>query len=85
MKTKHIWLVVLVVTFSINFEAIAQKMVDDYSMVFTLSMTPVRGQEKALKEALKVHNEKFHKEGKYGAWVQEVLTGQSAGDWTIHV
>lgn len=81
MKTKNIWIGVLIIACLFNFELSAQKMVEDYSMVFTLSMTPVRGQEKALKEALKMHNEKFHKEGKFAAWVQEVLTGQSAGDY----
>ena len=51
MKTRNIWLVVLIVAFSVNFDAIAQKMVDDYSMVFALNLTAAKGKEKAL-EAL---------------------------------
>lgn len=81
MKTKNIWLLVLVVTFSINFEAIAQKMVDDYSMVFTLSMTAEKGKEKALENALKSHNAKFHPEGPYQSWVREVVAGANTGDY----
>ncbi len=81
MKTKNIWLVVLVVAFSVNVEAIAQKMVDDYSMVFALSMTAEKGKEKALEGALKAHNAKFHPEGSYFSWVRQIVAGANTGDY----
>ncbi len=81
MKTKNIWLIVLVVAFSINFDAIAQKMVDDYSMVFALNLTAAKGKEKALEAALKSHNAKFHPEGPFNSWVTEVIAGANSGNY----
>lgn len=81
MKTKNIWMAILVFALFVNLDAIAQKMVEDYSMVFALSLTPVRGKEKALENALKAHNAKFHTEGAYKSTVSEIVIGANTGDY----
>ncbi|MEN8187334.1 MAG: hypothetical protein ABFR05_09420 [Bacteroidota bacterium] len=81
MKTKVFFTGFLIFAFLFSFDSIAQKKKEKYDMYNTVLIKAVRGKEKALENAIKGHNEKFHKEGTDKAWLEVFLTGPCAGNY----
>jgi len=62
----------------------AQEAKTDYGMAEVTYMMPKTGMEKAFEDAVKAHNEKYHKEGPYKANLDYILTGKETG-WYVWV
>ncbi|REE82336.1 hypothetical protein BX611_1883 [Lutibacter oceani] len=72
--------VLMVTTFTVN----AQEEKESYGMAEITYMLPKIGMEKAFEDAVKAHNEKFHKEGVFKASLDLILTGKETG-WYVWI
>ncbi len=81
MKTKNIFIGMLLIAFSFSFDSIAQKKKEKYAMFTTVEMKAVRGKEMALESAVKAHNAKYHTADPYKAWLEVMMTGVSSGTY----
>lgn len=85
MKTKTNLFVALIISATLTFTTLnAQEAKTDYRMAEVTYMMPKTGMEKAFEDAVKKHNEKYHKEGPYKATLDYILTGKEAG-WYVWI
>lgn len=85
MRTKTSFIVTLVFALILTtFTANAQEEKESYAMVELTFMLPKIGMEKAFESAVKVHNEKYHKEGVFKASLDMIVTGKEAG-WYVWI
>jgi len=77
MKTKtYLFALVLVASFLFSSSVIAQ---EKYGMAEVIFILPKIGMEKAFENAIKEHNNAYHKEGPYKAQLDNIITGKHAG------
>jgi len=85
MKTQKSFIAILVFAILFTTSVVtAQEEKESYSMVEITYMLPKIGMEKAFKQAVKDHNEKFHKEGPHKASLDLILTGKESG-WFVWI
>jgi hypothetical protein len=86
MKTQKTLLAsLLIVALLLTSNGIAQETEKKtYGMAEISYMLPKIGMEKAFVSAVNAHNEKYHKEGPYKAYIDNVLTGNETG-WFVWV
>ncbi|WP_111708480.1 hypothetical protein [Lutibacter citreus] len=84
MRTRKIVLsMFIIVGLLFNLNTIAQeKEKKTYKMAEITYMLPKIGMEKAFEDAVKGHNEKYHKTGPYKAGLDQILTGEETG-WYV--
>lgn len=85
MKTTKSFIVLLVFTIMLATSVVtAQEENESYGMAEITYMLPKIGMERAFKEAIKEHNEKYHKEGVFKASLDLIVTGKEAG-WYVWI
>ena len=85
MKTTTSFIVMLVFTLMLTTAVVtAQEEKETYGMAEITYMLPKIGMERAFVEAVKAHNEKFHKEGVFKASLDNILTGKETG-WYVWI
>lgn len=86
MRTKKIVLSLLIIAgLLFNLDTIAQETEKKtYKMAEITYMMPNVGMEKAFEDAVKDHNEKYHKEGPFRGGLDQIVTGEESG-WYVWV
>lgn len=85
MKAQKSYVAILVFAIMLTTSVVtAQEEKESYGMAEITYMLPKIGMEKAFEEGVKVHNEKYHKDGPFKASLDYIMTGKSTG-WYVWV
>jgi hypothetical protein len=81
-KTKLIGMLLLTVMLTVSIANAQEK--ESYGMAEITYMMPKIGMEKTFENAIKAHNQKYHKENPYKASLDLILTGKETG-WYVWI
>ncbi len=84
MKTKSLFFAILLITVILTTSISIGQEKASYGMAEITYMLPKIGMEKVFEDAVKIHNEKYHKEGPFKASLDYILTGKEAG-WYVWI
>lgn len=84
MKTKTRFFAMLLVVAMLTVSIATAQEKESYGMAEITYMLPKIGMEKAFEDAVKDHNEKYHKEGPFKASLDYILTGKESG-WYVWI